>query len=91
MGNTIIGAGDPSSGYEIDNSLRFNGANQYLSITPGSAGNRRTFTISCWLKVQPEASSRAIISTGDNSGTNDYVYFTSADKIKFSFAFITSL
>ena len=86
MAFLVGGANTLDSSYEIDNSLRFNGANQYLSITPGSAGNRRTFTISCWLKVQPEASSRAIISTGDNSGTNDYVYFTSADKIKFSFA-----
>ena len=33
----ILGGGDSSSSYEIDNSLRFNGANQYMSRTPGSA------------------------------------------------------
>ena len=29
---TIIGAGDPTSGYEIDNSLRFGGDNHHLSL-----------------------------------------------------------
>ena len=37
--------------YTIDNSLRFNGADAaYLSRTPGSDGNRRTWTYSCWFK-----------------------------------------
>ena len=86
MAFLVGGANSASGGYEISNSCRFDGTSSYMSITPGSAGNRRTFTISCWLKVQPESSSRAIISTGADSGSNDYVYFTSADKIKFSFA-----
>ena len=81
----ILGGGDSSSSYEIDNSLRFNGANQYMSRTPGSAGNRRVFTFSCWFKVQPEASSRALMSTGDDSGSNDYIMFQSGDKLRFSF------
>ena len=35
--------------YQIDNSLRFRGAQQ-LSRTPASASNRKTWTISCWVK-----------------------------------------
>ena len=37
--------------YEIERSLRFNDDDSaYLSRTPSSAGNRRTFTISLWAK-----------------------------------------
>jgi len=37
--------------YTIDQSLRFNDNDSaYLSRTPSSAGNRRTFTLSCWVK-----------------------------------------
>ena len=82
---TILGSGDSSSGYEIDNSLRFNGANQYLSRTPSSAGNRRTFTYSAWIKVHQEASSRALLSCGSDSGSNDYIMFQSGNKLRFSF------
>ena len=39
------------SGYEIKRSLRFNDNDTaYLSRTPSSATNRRTFTFSCWVK-----------------------------------------
>lgn len=40
-----------TSGYNINNSLRFrSSASAYLSRTPASAGNRKTFTISFWFK-----------------------------------------
>ena len=39
------------TGYSIDNSLRFeNGDSPYLNRTPSSAGNRKTWTLSCWVK-----------------------------------------
>jgi hypothetical protein len=38
-------------GYKIDRSLRFNSADSaYLNRTPSSAGNRRTWTLSFWVK-----------------------------------------
>ena len=41
-----------SGGYEIDNSLRFNQPDDAtLSKTFASAGNRRTWTFSCWAKI----------------------------------------
>jgi hypothetical protein len=40
-----------SGGYEIQRSLRFNSADSaYLNRTPASAGNRRTWTWSAWVK-----------------------------------------
>ena len=48
------GAGEQSTGFYkllLDQSLKFNDDDaQYLSRTPASAGNRRTFTFSCWVK-----------------------------------------
>ena len=40
-----------SGSYTLNNSLRFrSSASAYLSRTPGSAGNRRTWTWSGWVK-----------------------------------------
>lgn len=36
--------------YEITYSVRFDGSNDYMHRTPGSAGNRKTWTFSCWAK-----------------------------------------
>ena len=39
------------TGYDVANSVRFNEpSNEGLSKTPSSAGNRRTFTFSFWVK-----------------------------------------
>ena len=45
------GAAGVSTGFDIDNSLRFNDNDSaYLSRTPASAGNRKTWTLSAWVK-----------------------------------------
>jgi hypothetical protein len=58
--NPLIGASGQSKGYRIERSLRFNSADTtYLSRTPASAGNRKTFTWSGWVKrseITPAAS-----------------------------------
>ena len=49
--NAIIGASN-ASGFNIDYSCRFNkGDSSYLSRTPESASNRKTWTMSCWIKT----------------------------------------
>ena len=53
-------AGGAAAGYAINRSLRFNsGDSSFLSRTPSSAGNRKTFTYSAWAK-------RSNISTTQN-------------------------
>jgi hypothetical protein len=48
QGNTKVSAG----GYQIDQSIRFNRDDSaYLTRTPSSASNRRTFTLSFWWKM----------------------------------------
>ena len=52
--NTLL-AGSAAQGdsvYKIDQSIRFNSADSpYMSRTPSSTGNRKTFTSSCWVKL----------------------------------------
>jgi hypothetical protein len=47
-----VGAGEwPGTVYQISRSLRFNSADTaYLSRTPASAGDRKTWTYSFWTK-----------------------------------------
>jgi hypothetical protein len=55
-----------SGGYEIQRSLRFNSADSaYLNRTPASAGNRKTFTLSGWVKR-----SKLTGSSGNNDINN---------------------
>lgn len=67
----LIGASG-QGGYFLSKSLRFRAsASAYLNRTPASAGNRKTFTISQWIK-------RAIVNSGDravlSAGSNNFVY-----------------
>jgi len=51
----VVGGDGKPTGYEIENSLRFdNPDDPNLSTTFSSAGNRRTFTISAWIKRKPQ-------------------------------------
>ena len=47
----LLGAPTAATGYQISRSLRFNSADSaYLSRTPASAGNRKTWTWAGWVK-----------------------------------------
>ena len=64
-------------GYNLENSLRFrSSASAYLSRTPATAGNRKTWTFSCWVK-------RGTLNTGAQallaSTNNNRILFGEAD------------
>jgi hypothetical protein len=49
--NLIAGVSGQGGGYSINDSLRFNDNDSaYLSRTPATAGNRKTWTWSGWVK-----------------------------------------
>ena len=60
-----------TTGFEVANSCRFNrGDSPYLHKTPGSAGNRRTFTFSTWVKKSNTTDKQHIFGVeGGNSDT----------------------
>ena len=65
--------GSISTGYDIDNSCKFESDNtEYLSKTPSSAGNRKTWTFSAWVK-------RSEITATSNATGNQNMVFSAGD------------
>ena len=75
--NILAGASGQATGYDIENSLRFNDDDSaYLSRTPSSAGNRKTWTFSCWVKLSKLSGDQFLFSAGTgNAGWTDLIRF----------------
>jgi len=72
--------------YNIERSLRFNSADSaYLSRTPSSSSNRRTWTWSGWVKRTTLSSTGTLFSAGASGGANVYVLQTVGDKLAIRF------
>jgi len=80
-----VASATASTTYDVDNSCRFNRASsESLERTPGSAGNRRTFTFSCWFKLGNLASSQSDyyqLFGGFNGTGNDGLWISDSDKL----------
>jgi len=75
----------PVTGYNIERSLRFNSADSaYLNRTPGSTGNRKTWTFSFWFK-QGLISDNVIFGSRNAGAT--YVSYIGFQSNKFDFQF----
>ena len=76
-----VGAISPSQ-YDINNSLRFrSSATAYLSRTPASAGNRKTWTYSVWAKRGTLGALNWVISSG-STGNGLGLLFRANDTIE---------
>ena len=65
-------------------SLRFDdGSSAYLSRTPSSASNRKTWTWSGWIKRSNLGAGQRIFNASSDSNNRTEFYFTTADKIEF--------
>jgi hypothetical protein len=82
--NLLMGAvGQFNQAYEIDQSIRFNDNDSaYLNRTPSSAGNRRTFTFSCWVKRANLTGANQPIFTGSG---DSWIMFLSAETFGINF------
>lgn len=89
----FIGGGS-SSGVDvgdIQNSLRFrSAASAYLSRTPGSAGNRKTWTLSLWGKVGDISTDLQRLLSAGADANNRTEIILSANKIRF-FSIVASV
>jgi len=73
------------TGYDIPNSLRFNDDDEaYLSWTPSSAGNRKTWTFSAWVKRGNLGGQQFVFGDSDNSANLTYLRFETDNTLKFS-------
>jgi len=69
----ITVASSAASAYAVSRSLRFNSADSaYLSRTPASAGNRKTWTWSGWVKRSGLSSTQRIFSSSNSSNTEGF-------------------
>jgi len=75
-----------AGGFSVDNSCRFNeGSSDYLQRTPGGASDRKTWTLSCWIKRGSLGSDDMILSQGTTSGSLAYIYFNTEDRLGIAF------
>ncbi len=80
--NILAGASGQGGVHIIDQSIRFNDDDSaYLNRTPSSAGDRRTFTFSCWVKrANLTGANQPIFS----AGADDWLMFLSAETLGFN-------
>ena len=71
------------TGYDVANSLRTNrGSSDYLNKTFSGSGNRRTFTISFWLKIAESSSNAPYLCGASTSTTNGInIYYNSTSQL----------
>jgi len=85
-GNMLLAPAD--SGYSIGNSAVFDGSTDYLSWAPGSAGERKTFTYSFWVKRHRLATRQVILSIHSGvSGYYTWMEFQADDTIRWDPSF----
>jgi len=87
--NQLAGASGQGGGYTLTDSLRFrSSASAYLSRTPASASNRKTWTFSAWVKLGTIVNTYRCIFSANNSadyGTNGtYFWFRNDYKLQIS-------
>jgi len=82
--NMLIGSSGQggAAGYQIERSLRFNSADaSFLSRTPASAGNRRTWTWAGWVK-RSALGVRQTVFDGGGTSSGVVFEFSAADKLE---------
>ena len=81
-----------ASGYTAEASLKFNDDDaSYLTRTPATAGNRKTFTFSAWVKRSNIGIQQTLMSvnSADNNSGILHIYLASDDEITISFQAFT--
>jgi len=82
--NIMMGASGQSTGYSINQSIRFNtGDSPFLTRTPDSASNRRTWTYSVWWKLNTLASSTSGGYRILQAGSTEFGWSDGDDKMYF--------
>lgn len=64
-----------ASAYLLEQSLLGDGTSSYLNRTPSVAGNRKTWTFSCWFKGTPVSSSFLSVEANDANGPQTDIAF----------------
>ena len=76
-----ITGGNESKGFEVSNSLRFNAGDSAKLTRTQTAGNRKTFTFSGWIKRSRLGDRQAIISSSIDGSNESFLWFDTADEL----------
>ena len=72
--------------FEIERSLRFNDNDSpLLTRTFGSAGNRKTWTLSCWLKRSNIDTYQGLLAVGTVDGSEDFLGIDTSNRLNYRF------
>ena len=87
----VITSDRASSAQVIDGSLKFDSAKtNHLKRTPGTAGNRKTFTHSCWAKKSSNSAAHHLLQSGSNyyrfHSSDEVIYYTSGSNAVYTSA-----
>ena len=84
INNFLLPGAKVTPAYEVANSCKFagTGSDHYMHKTPGSDGNRKTYTISAWVKRSELGRDQVVFFAGDNSTDNYPLRFLSDDKLE---------
>ena len=85
LNNSLLLGQEGGGGYAISRSLRFNSSDSaYLSRTPASAGNRKTWTWAGWVKRSALGAFKSIFGSYDGSTGSTYfsLIFTTSDTLR---------
>jgi hypothetical protein len=83
--NILAGASGQATGYDIEQSLRFNDDDSaFLSKAYASSGNRKTWTCSCWVKRAETSSGAQPIFSSDFGSTWGVLEFLAGDNLTFN-------
>ena len=81
--NNLLAGASAQGGFTIEESLRFNSSqNSYLSWTPASAGNRKTWTWSGWVKRGTLATRQQLFSAYNPSNSLYIEFVNSTDTLR---------
>ena len=82
--NQLLGASGAGGEYEIEQSLRFNGTDERLTRTFPSAGNRKVWTWSGWVKRSNMGANQYIFNAGPFNSGNDFegIRFVNDDTLR---------
>ena len=82
--NILAGSsGQSTTGYDIEQSLRFNdGDSPYLSRTPSGASNQKTWTWSSWVKRSNLSAYQNFFDAHTDNNNRLYLAFNASDKLE---------
>jgi hypothetical protein len=86
LNNSLLLGQEGGGGYAISRSLRFNSSDSaYLSRTPASAGNRKTWTLSYWIKRSKLGTAQIVWGAGSGfwaGGDQNQMLFLANDTLQ---------